>query len=419
MSCNNHNQSINRRFDLHVTSALYFGCKMAEHQLATASEALRIATEFQPEREVTDILHLQQDDGKPKPSKYKRWSPTMDLVLVSLLSDVVHSFPEDGQPVLDRRSWAYVCGRLRSINPQTVYSTYTKYSCQQHLLNVIHHRYKVWYALLMHQKREQTSHYSYRWNPDLGRFQLYDVRSSILVQDEIQIKSILYSDALSLPPLAGINRGPLILSDFFFTDSLKYISVYHNEVLSLLLRLDPAFGTGLEHVYEEVPRFEHDEGQNGYNKPLIKQSKDIPSAIHPPKKRQLELDSESLQLGDILRSSLDEEPQLKRPRPYEFDSNAVLESASIAAIQSPPVGSKPIYLKDRIWFNKLIALQRSSLLTADEVLVICEGVRDGKIPLFMLNILDTTYSSEGSQSPEFFDDVEISKRVRQFMLPMT
>ena len=72
-----------------------------------------------------------------------------------------------------------------------------------------------------------------------------------------------------------------------------------------------------------------------------------------------------------------------------------LATAAIAAINTPSVTNgrdiQPIYIKDRKWFNRLVSLNESGLITPNEVLVVCEGVRDGKIPLFMLNILDQSY----------------------------
>lgn len=425
-----------------LATAVYGGCKkcpmasLKDTSLDDASQALQIAYNEPDSQEVAAILNLAQDELKSKDSKYKRWSPRMDQVLVRLLSDVIHSFPKDGEPEMSRKAWAYVCGQLRTINPQTVYSTYTKYSCQQHLLNVIHHRYKVWYALLMHQRTVPPVDYSYRWNPDLGRFQTYDVNSSIIILDEHQIKSVLYSNAISLPALANVNRGALILNDFFFTDNLRYISLYHNEVLGMVMKLDPAFGADFEHVYEDIPKFDYEEAQNEYFKPLkiSKPIKLFPSnhMVLKSKKRSFAMANESESLAtaneiftpDSVLGEESVDPLLKRSQQFEGSYDTALESASIAAIASPLVISEksaPIYLKDRHWFNKLINLQRSSLISSEEVLIVCEGVRDGKIPLFALNVLDTSYfpDRESEFAAEAIDDHEMAKRIRQFMIPMT
>jgi hypothetical protein len=102
-----------------------------------------------------------------------------------------------------------------------------------------------------------------------------------------------------------------------------------------------------------------------------------------------------------------------------------LATAAIAAINSPPVtngrDSIPFYIKDRKWFNKLVGLHESGHIVVDEVLSICEGVRDGKIPLFMLNVLDQTYyptRNNTGVSSEELPDKEMVKRIREFMLPM-
>ena len=457
---------------------------------------------------------LSEYDLKSKDSKYKRWSPKMDQFLIKLLSDVVHSYAKGAQPEMTKKAWAYVTGQLRAANPETVYSTYTKYSCQQHLLNVNHHRYKIWFVLMLHQKNNTSpSSYSYRWNPDIGRFQIIDNTTGSLILDERQVKSVLYSEALSLPSLTAFNKGNLVVNDFFLSDNLKYMSVYHNEVLPLLISLDPKYAEGLGDIYHEIPKFDYHEMNNEYFKPLVsaKVSKILQNTVpnvepdvmntnakqhqlqpehRAPKKRfhsdttdvrniDLELTSKNLMGKDphetalldsndrkprntivrhqqlqqpsnqqrhqlqhqelqLQHNSLQQvddsvDPDLKRPRNantiQESNNNALdyetLATAAIAAINSPPVtngrDSLPFYIKDRKWFNKLIALHESGHIVVDEVLSICEGVRDGKIPLFMLNVLDQTYyptrNNTGAPSEEL-PDKEMVKRIREFMLPM-
>lgn len=403
-------------------------------------------------------------DLKSKDSKYKRWSPRMDQYLMKLLSDVVHSFPKGVESKMSKKAWAYVTGRLRAANPETVYSTYTKYSCQQHLMHVNHHRYKIWYSLMTHQKHHPSnSGYTYRWNPNIGKFQIFEQTSGILIDDDRQIKSLLYSEGLSLPPLNNLNKGNLIVNEFFFTDNLKYMSLYHNEILPLLMRLNPFYYQGLEHVYEEIPRFDYPEQNNEYFKALIpaKNSRSkgsvSPSLSNGSKKRShsdiglkhqvavsgpsasdvqmfLTQENGTDRANDLAAPDDTVDPLLKRSRNTPdasvnqvADFENALASAAIAAIDSPAVTNgrdPPVYFKERKWFNKLMALYNSDLISSDEVLTVCEGVRDGKIPMFMLNVLDNTYYAVRNGEPQDLDnddlpDAEIVKRIRQFMLPMT
>lgn len=467
-----------------------------------------------------DYPELTEYDLKSRDSKYKRWTPKMDQFLIKLLSDVVHSYPKKAAAEMTKKAWAYVTGQLRAANPETVYSTYTKYSCQQHLLNVNHHRYKIWFVLMLHQKNNPgTSGFSYRWNPDLGKFQIIDNSAGSLILDERQVKSILYSEQISLPALSSFNKGNLVVNDFFLSDNLKYMSVYHNEVLELLIRLDPKYSEGLGDIFQEIPKFDYHEMNNEYFKSLVqaklgKMSRDDHKDVdannndahkthlsQPTKKRLL---SDTIDQNDInlnFSKSLDHstidhsaqhlqklhmlpqqqqihpqitqhnhhqtlqhqqqshqyhhqqqqqqqqqqslhiqqsgpphdeesvDPALKRSR-NQIDSNSnpmdyeSLATAAIAAINSPPVTNGrdplPFYIKDRKWFNKLIALHESGHIVVEEVISVCEGVRDGKIPLFMLNVLDQTYyptrNNMGTQ--EELQDDEMAKRIREFMLPM-
>lgn len=407
-----------------------------------------------------DFPELSEYDLKSRDSKYRRWTPKMDQFLIKLLSDLVHSFPKNSEAEMSKKLWAYVCGHLRAANPETVYSTYTKYSCQQHLLNVNHHRYKIWYVLMLHQKNNPSSSgYSYRWNPDLGRFQIIDNTTGSLILDERQVKSLLYSEALSLPSLSAFNKGNLIVNDFFLSDNLKYISVYHNEVLPLLIRLDSKYSEGLGDIYHEIPKFEYHESSNEYSKPLIfakvtKPSNEPRVANNKIKKRHLSESSTDINIPFSIKSSIEADdlpqsqpttqddesvdPALKRSRNVlqdrSIDSRSLdstsntldfenaLASAAIAAINSPPVTNgrdvMPFYIKDRKWFNKLVNLNESGHVAVEEVLSICEGVRDGKIPIFMLNILDNTYFPSRNVIHEEYSDEEMAKRIREFMLPM-
>ena len=433
-----------------------------------AAEALRIATQS-THHQVHNQQHVQQIDKeqgnnghefseydlKSRDSKYKRWSPKMDQFLIKLLSDVVHSYPKGAEAEMTKKAWAYVTGQLRAANPETVYSTYTKYSCQQHLFNVNHHRFKIWYILMLHLKNNQTTDgYSYRWNPDGGRFQIIDNTNGGIIQDERQVKSLLYSDSMSLPSLSSFNKGNLIVTDFFLTDHLGYMSTYHNEVLPLLIRLDNRYADGLGDLYHEIPKFEYRDSNKEYFKPLV-QAKSIKLGTNDASKPKKRTHSESNQShnsqGDVplftnSLSSMQHDPEvgdedtvdpaLKRSRNIntpETNSNATttefenaLATAAIAAINTPSVTNgrdiQPIYIKDRKWFNRLVSLNESGLITPNEVLVVCEGVRDGKIPLFMLNILDQSYYPTRSAediTPDETPDEEAAKKIREFMLPMT
>lgn len=410
----------------------------------------------------SDVPVFKLYDLKSKDSKYKRWSPRMDQYLVKLLSDVVHSFPKGVESKMTKKAWAYVTSRLRAANPETVYSTYTKYSCQQHLSNVNHHRYKVWVTLMTHQKPNPSpSGFSYRWDPSEGKFQIYENSSGALIDDDRQIKSLLYSDGLSLPDLSNFNKNNLILNDFFFTDNLKYMSTYHNDVLPLLMRLEEIYSEGLEDVYQRIPKFDYPDAKNEYFKPLIparlKKSKD--NTILEPKKRphadisqggkphhispdshlpevNIFLNHDGGDRTDLVGSEESVDPILKRVRntpdssvnpESTADFENAIASAAIAAIDSPALTNgrdPPVYFKERKWFNKLMSLYNSDLITSDEVLTVCEGVRDGKIPIFMLNVLDNTYyavrnGETHEMDTEDISDAEVVKRIRQFMLPMT
>ena len=52
------------------------------------------------------------------------------------------------------------------------------------------------------------------------------------------MKLILYGNTLSLPDLSQYNKSAIITNDFFLSDNLGYMSVYHNEILPVLAKLD-------------------------------------------------------------------------------------------------------------------------------------------------------------------------------------
>lgn len=376
-------------------------------------------------------------DLKSRDSKYKRWLPKMDLYLIKLLLDVVHLFPKGVEPEMSKKAWAYVTGHLRAANPETVYSTYTKYSCRQHLYNVNHARYRVWCTLMMHQKTLAGRLYTYEWNADLGKFQIFDSIESgnpQLIHDERQIKLLIYLEGILLPLLSHFNKANLIVNDFFLSDSLAYISTYHNEILPLLQKLDGSYMEGLENVYEDIPRFRYPDGNKDFFKPLVA-PRSRPLLPVEVKKRPQEARNDHIFISDGPRGALEiqvdvlVDPMLKRPRHSPenggvSDYESTLATAAIAAIEAPAVVNgrePPVYLKERKWFNKLMSLHNSHLVSADEVLTICEGVRDSKIPLFMLNILDSGYYRNGG-TEDIEEELlvqETVKRLRLFMLPMT
>lgn len=479
---------------------------------------------------------LTQFDLKSKDSKYKRWTPRMDQYLIKLLSDVAHSYPRGVAAEMNKKAWLYVCKQLRLANPETVYSTYSKYSIQQHLINVIHHRYKIWYKLMVHSK-SITSGYSYKWNPELGKFQIIDLNTKTFILDVRQVKLILYSDSLNLPNLSNLNKGNLITNDFFLSDNLRYISVYHNEILPLAIKLDEKFLEGFEdgNIYRQVPKFNnYPESKNAYLKPLSQVKKnpgiskkrkestrkrnqfnsidndndnndnhqhhdhhdvdDVGNQNDEQQDRHVVFNQDVLPLEesvdpDLKRARLEYQnpststirnqlpiqqqqqqqqqsslpPQRQPPIPQQqqtsnqlqqlqqqqqqqqqqthvqtpqrpamqmnIDIESALTSATIAAMNAPPIRSSkdtsPFYIKDAKWFNKLIELFDNGHIRADEVLSICEGVRDNKIPLFMLNVLDHSYyptrTNDGTTTTAHHRDIpddETTKRIREFMLPM-
>lgn len=300
---------------------------------------------------------------KASVSKYKRWTPHMDNVLIGLLSDVVHQSEQNA--ILDKKGWRYICSNLRQTDPASVYSTYTKYSCKQHLLHVINHRYKVWHCLMVFLALNQGPQYRYKWNCEMGRFQVFELRTSVPVVDEEMIKMILVdSSKLHLPVLVNVHRGPLIVSELFLTSNMRYMSLYHNEVSLLLAKTNPNVFQGGE---DRVPLLDLPERPYGF-------------ALKPA----------SSVIGQVPRKNVEK----KSPPAHDLNSG---------------------YAKDGVWLRRLISLERMNLLSSQEVLQICDGVRDGNIPPFMLNILDPSYTGE---TVPVLSEEETAKEIRDFILPM-
>lgn len=287
----------------------------------------------------------------------------MDNTLIELLSDVVHQ--SEHVSALDKRAWRYICSNLRQKDPTSVYSTYTKYSCQQHLCHVINHRYKVWHCLMVFLALNLGPEYTFKWSCGSGRFEVFNSRTSEPVIDEESIKTILGDPSqLNLPVLTNVHRGSFIVSELFLTSNMKYMSLYHNEVAPLLAKTDARIFQGGE---DRIPSLDLPE------KPFGIPLKPAQSAIfHVPTKK-------------------------------------------IDKQDAPAKTSDPGYVKDGIWLRRLISLERMSLLSASEVLQVCDGVRDGFIPPFMLNILDPSYAGKSAPS---LTDQETVKEIRDFILPM-
>ena len=86
------------------------------------------------------------------------------------------------------------------------------------------------------------------------------------------MKLILYGNTLSLPDLSQYNKSAIITNDFFLSDNLGYMSVYHNEILPVLAKLDSKYieDIGIDgDIYTKVPKFDYPEGHNEYFKPLV------------------------------------------------------------------------------------------------------------------------------------------------------
>lgn len=502
-------------------------------------------------------------DLKSKATKYKRWTPKMDLYFVKLLSDVVHSYPKDGEPQVTKKAWAYICSRLREANPETVYSTYTKYSCLQHLYHVIHTRYKLWYKLMLHSNAaNQSSNYSFKWNPNIGSFQVIVTLNSQIITDEGILKSIIYGESLPLPNLDEFHKGNIVVNDFFLSPNYLYMSDYHNEILPMLMTMDTMYVEGLENVYSQIPKFDYD----GFNKlyqiqlKVVKSKKeprsvsefsdksldlslnydqypsedtevpsthmerpDISSQItnqlgslmstaynptlmnqsaqkkllqspsrqanrqhqqqqqqHQHLQQQLQHDlhqqhQQHLQnqhnqhnrvqhrvdhltqlssaSNDLLRvehnqvhhhqvpssgplphnvlhqestrpshssniTELPIEPNMKRSRMLLNDFEGDLSNTVMAEFgsnqQDSAAENQHAYQKDRPWFNKLMSLHESQLISINEFFTVIEGVRDSKFPAPLLNILDP---GDQSTLPKYSDH-EIAKRTKLYIVPM-
>lgn len=326
-------------------------------------------------------------DLKSKDAKYKRWSPKLDQYLVKLLADAIDRANDKS----DKKVWAHVTRGLRAVNPQTVYSTYTKYSCQQHLFHVIHHRYKIWYALMVHQAAVKPSVFSYTWNIGLGKMELINGTTRTKINDNNVLKDILYRQALPLPSLTQFNKGLVIVNEMFLTDDLSYMSLYHNVLLPYLIGMDSRYA---------------DVGIKEYSGNYFKVLQGVSKFHYTSPGIEDEIEFMDITVDD------------KSGRNLLLESTLV--SAAIAAVNSPTVllenENHPVYVKDRKWFNRLVALHEKKYITVDDVLAVSIGVRDGKVPLFMLNILDAS-NGEASQSKDEPDDV-VATRVRNYMLPL-
>lgn len=314
----------------------------------------------------------------------------MDQCLVKLLSHALNQ----NRYETDKRLWLFVTKAMRSLNWKTAYSTCTKYACQQHLFRVIHRRYKIWYALHIYQPHP-SSGLSYRWNSDCGKMEIFNNASNTEVEDEGVIKDYLLRRFLPHPDLSRYNKVMLTVNELFLTENLDYLSIYHDVVLPYLVSIDsryadvgiPQFSGSITKIYKGVPKLDID-----------------------------------VSTSEAYNPQMDEKPIIID---INSASGQMLANAAIAATESPPVVSKsgtvPIYMKDREWFRKLMSLHEKEYITCDEVLGISSGVRDGKIPLFMLNILDASY---GDSEPRVSEprvsepDDTIAKRVRNYLLPM-
>lgn len=433
----------------------------------------------QPAYPAAEYPELDKRDLKLKDYKYRRWLPKMDQFLVKLLSDVVHLYRRGEPPRMLKAAWGYVCGQLRAANPQTVYLTYTRYLLSQHLLNVIHHRYKVWYVLMIHTKLAEAAalpRYRYAWLATKGRFEVFLPQGVIKSPEEVS--TIVNLRIILLPLLELFSKQSQVLNDFFETDNLRYMLVYHNEVLPLLIEHNPKFGEGLGDIYLAVGKFAYYEAGLEWDRPLHNPKKPDKKAAKPRKLVRSVLGPVPLNpemhmtppdyfpdfqtpgsegLSPEKRSDYRQPPRMpivphpppqipvplqKTPSAPEFvatvnsvttpvrkgptlppdSASQALVDALLAAAQLPlvlpPLGPPvPIYVKDRVWFDRLLQLSRSDLLTADEVLQVSAGVRDRKIPLFMLNVLDRNYHPVANK-PDEMPDTEVAKRVREFMLPM-
>lgn len=442
-------------------------------------------------------------DERPLDSKYRRWLPAMDNLLVVLLSHVVHSFPEDGEPVMTKEAWFYVCNLMRARNPEAVYLTYTKYLCTQHLFNVIQWRYRMWHKLMTH--RDDDAKYRYHWNASLGRFQVETGSPAKPIDDTNVVRQLLANREVSLPLLDEFNRNrlPQVLLDMFILDHLRYMLLYHNEVLLLLVRTDYKFQ--MPEDLAPIPPFDYEEASLPYNQPLKpRRPKKDPKPTSPYDNNddngfyRLDRGPEYTPPPEVDTAPNDGSPDIiaqpsPQPSPQPQDTTlhvvstskpasypavatttttnnvvavpaplpaivqtttppavaattylpaiksqilteggqgggqptTTLEAALTAAAALPPVvdpagtplNPTPVFIRDRKWFSKLMDLHRTGHLALGEVHLVCVGVRDGKIPLFMLNVLDQHYYRD-APSPIIQSDEQISYHVRQYMLPM-
>lgn len=404
-------------------------------------------------------------------SKYRRWPPAMDNLLVELLSHVVHSFPKDGDPVMTKEAWVYVCNLMRARNPQAVYLTYTKYLCTQHLYNVIQWRYRMWLKLATFTVAD--ARYRYHWHAGKGRFVVEEGSPATTIDDTNVLHHLVATRELLLPQFDEFNRIrlPQVLMDLFVLDNLRYMLVYHNEVFDLLVRTDYRFQLPPE--IESYPPFDYPEARLPYSKPLKPRQrrkhptppdppgdKDAPQPASSPRPPSLPLTAgaspkatshspaaaaaaaaASPSLVAVPASRLqtpppalvvparpvappEAPPEVPPEAPIIVDPALVVEAAAAAAALLPvvdplgaPIPPTPVFVRDRKWFTKLLDLHRTGHLGLGEVHLVCVGVRDGKIPLFMLNVLDQHYYRD-APAPMVQSDDQIAYHVRQYMLPM-
>lgn len=319
-------------------------------------------------------------------SKYKRWTRRMDAELVGFLASVVYS--PSGPREITKGNWKFVCYQLRSRYPHAVYSTFTKYSCHQHLLNVIYYQYKIWKILCDHCTNIDDSaiRYTYLWSSDLGRFLVTDTTTNLVVNDDFLIKRALNDDTcMHMPRLDNLRRGTVIANDLFLTNNYAYLETFSSRLLESLSLADSRFREHREDLQKRLP--------------ILAPSTTAPPAVSSPAVATLfPSDPVSNPSSGAIEdaNSPERRVDLARQRSTPGRINEVTES-------NPSEG-------DGSWVMKLIELQRANLLTAEEVISVCQGVRDGKIPSFMLGVFE----------PESGADVgEQASRIRDFLVPLS
>lgn len=351
-------------------------------------------------------------------SKYRRWPPMMDNHLVRLLSTIHHSFPKGAQLAMTKDGWMFLCKQMRAQNPSTVYSTYTKYLCSQHLHNVIHMRYKLWYKLMSHPQTK--CEFRYHWNPVRGIFDVEEVRTGMLVATN-RVRELLADNMLLVPSMDEFNaRMNTVLYDLFLTNHLRYMLVYHNEVVEFLIRTDFKFNDG----FSGVPKFEYEEAEEPYGQPLPKVTKRAqylaPTEVKRPRLAP-EVSPDEVEFYEYEEYPMEPPPmasiaQITEPLDEQLFALAARAAAELPVVVEDP-SQPPIFVKDRHWFNRLVTLHSLGYITAKEFHLVCVGVRDGKIPLFMLNMLDRNYHRDVPPAPDV-TDAQLAQQIRLLMIPM-